>query len=58
MLFDSFFLAGFECSSHRLRDGKRLDLLRSTRHDEFAEFDYRCVRELGLRSVREASDGM
>jgi hypothetical protein len=36
-----------------LCDGKRLDLLRATRHDEFAELDYRRVRELGLHSVRD-----
>jgi hypothetical protein len=34
--FRSFFLGGFECSTHRLRSGKRLDLIRSTRHDELA----------------------
>jgi beta-glucosidase/6-phospho-beta-glucosidase/beta-galactosidase len=53
MLFDSFFLGGFECSSHRLREGTRLDLIRSTRHDEFAEQDYRALRSVGMRAVRD-----
>ena len=53
MLFNSFFLAGFECSSQRLRSGKRLDLIHSTRHDELAARDYSRVRDLDLRTVRD-----
>ncbi len=53
LLFDSFFLAGFECSTHRRRDGRRLDIIRDTKHDAMAERDYRCMRELGIRSVRD-----
>jgi hypothetical protein len=51
--FRSFFMAGFECSSHRRRDGKRLDLIASTRHDRLAEGDYRQVHRFGLRTVRD-----
>jgi hypothetical protein len=32
-LFQNWFIGGFECSTHRRRDGRRLDLLASTRHD-------------------------
>ena len=35
-----FFVGGFECSSHRLRDGRRLNLLGSTQHVRFADADY------------------
>ncbi|HUH59534.1 MAG TPA: beta-glucosidase [Candidimonas sp.] len=52
-LFDSYLLGGFECSSHRRKDGRRLDLLRGTRHDVFAAQDYRIVVEHGIRSVRD-----
>lgn len=52
-LFDSFFMGGFECASHRRRDGRRLDLLHSTGHDDHAAADYRTMRGLGLRSVRD-----
>jgi hypothetical protein len=52
-LFQSFFLGGFECSTHRRRDGRRLDLLRSTRHDVRAAADYRQLAEHGIRSVRD-----
>jgi beta-glucosidase/6-phospho-beta-glucosidase/beta-galactosidase len=51
--FDSFFMAGFECSSHRRRDGVRLDLIRATGHDRHVLNDYRLCRELGFRTVRD-----
>ena len=51
--FDSFFMAGFECSTQRRRDGRRLDLLASTGHDRLAPQDYRQVAGLGLRTVRD-----
>lgn len=54
-LFDSFFMAGFECSTQRRRDGRRLDLLATTGHDRLALQDYRQVAAMGLRTVR---DGM
>lgn len=51
--FDSFFQAGFECSSHRRRDGVRLDLIRATGHDKHALKDYRLLRDLGFRTLRD-----
>jgi beta-glucosidase/6-phospho-beta-glucosidase/beta-galactosidase len=51
--FDSFFMAGFECSSHRRRDGVRLDLIRATGHDRHVLNDYRLCRELGFRTLRD-----
>ena len=50
--FRSFFLGGFECSTHRLRSGKRLDLLEATRHTEFVGADYRRLQEQGICSAR------
>ena len=52
-LLKTFFLGGFECSTHRLRSGKRLDLVHSTRHDQFALSDYRQLQERGIYTVRE-----
>jgi len=52
-LFRSFFLGGFECSTHRLRNGKRLDLIHSTRHDEFAASDYRLLQSYGILTARD-----
>lgn len=51
--FASFFQAGFECSSHRRRDGVRLDLIRATSHDRHVVSDYLQCAELGLRTLRD-----
>src|SRR5215208_6631364 len=51
--FDSFFQAGFECSSHRRRDGVRLDLIRATSHDKHVFEDYSVLAELGFRTLRD-----
>ncbi len=52
-LFDSFFQGGFECSTHRLRSGKRLDEIAATRHDTFARQDYERLLQQGIRTARE-----
>ena len=52
-LFKSFFAGGFECSTHRLADGRRLDLVAATRHEEFALPDYRRLHQQNLRVARE-----
>jgi beta-glucosidase/6-phospho-beta-glucosidase/beta-galactosidase len=52
-LFRSFFLGGFECSTHRLPTGKRLDLVGSTRHDELAASDYRLLQRHGILTARD-----
>ncbi|MFN7983905.1 MAG: hypothetical protein U0Q11_18815 [Vicinamibacterales bacterium] len=49
----SFFLGGFECSTHRLPSGRRLDLVHATRHDELAARDYRLLQTFGLRAARD-----
>ena len=46
--FDSWFMAGFECSSHRRRDGVRLDLIRATGHDKHVLEDYRLCKRFGF----------
>jgi hypothetical protein len=50
---DSFFLGGFECSSHRLENGRRLDLAESTQHLRFAREDYARLRGVGIRGARD-----
>jgi len=49
----SFFMAGFECSSHRRPDGVRLDLIAATAHDRLALDDYRSCSALGLQTIRD-----
>ncbi len=51
--FQSFFMGGFECSSHRPRSGRRLDLIAATGHDAHAAADYAQAHMHGLRTVRD-----
>lgn len=52
-LFESFFLAGFECSTHYLESGKRLDEIASTQHDLLASKDYLRLLNQGISTARE-----
>jgi len=60
-IFQSFWIGGFECSTHRLPRrktlggfaGQRLDLIAATRHDEFAVEDYARLQSVGIRSARD-----
>ncbi|PWU12907.1 MAG: beta-glucosidase [Verrucomicrobia bacterium] len=52
-IFRSFFAAGFECSTFRRRSGQRLDLVASTRHDQFARQDYERLEQREIRVARE-----
>src|SRR5690625_292557 len=52
-IFQSFLQGGFECSTHRLANGKRLDLIAAIGHDAFAEADYLQAQEHGMRTLRD-----
>lgn len=52
-IFRSYWQGGFECSTHRLRHGRRLDIIDSSKHDLHAEADYRQLGKLGIRTVRD-----
>jgi len=52
-VFPSFFLGGFECSTHVLEDGRRLDLIQSTQHDRFVVQDYARLAEQGIFVARD-----
>ncbi len=60
-VFQSFWIGGFECSTHRLPRrkamgnfaGVRLDLIASTRHDEFVLQDYQRLQDVGIRTARD-----
>lgn len=51
--FRSFFIGGFECATHRRRDGRRLDLIASTQHDANVAADYQALAAHGIRTVRD-----
>jgi hypothetical protein len=46
-------MGGFECSTHRLRSGRRLDVISGTGHDRFAVQDYRRLVDVGMRTARD-----
>lgn len=52
-VFQSYVQGGFECSTHRLRSGRRLDVIAATGHDTHAAADYQQLAGLGLRTVRD-----
>lgn len=49
----SFIQGGFECSTHKRPDGRRLDLLAATGHDKHAAADYAQLAARGIRTVRD-----
>ncbi|MBR2656859.1 MAG: hypothetical protein IKD58_10290 [Loktanella sp.] len=52
-LFASFIQGGFECSTHRLHHGKRLDIIAATAHDIHAESDYHQLGQFGIQTLRD-----
>ena len=52
-IFQSYLMGGFECSTHRNYKRKRLDVIAATRHDEFAEADYRRLLSIGMQTARD-----
>lgn len=52
-LFGHPFLAGFECSTHRRRDGVRIDVTRGANHDTFAQEDYALAAAHGMATARD-----
>jgi len=51
--FNSFFLGGFECSSHVRPCGTRLDLVNATGHDTHARLDYERLKSVGIHTARD-----
>jgi beta-glucosidase/6-phospho-beta-glucosidase/beta-galactosidase len=53
MLFNSYFLGGFECTTGFNREGDWIDLIDETWHLRRADGDYRRLGEVGIRAVRD-----
>ena len=51
--FPSFFLGGFECSTHRRPSGRRVDVIDASGHDRHAHADYARLRAAGLLAARD-----
>ena len=52
-MFNSFFLAGFECTTGFNKDNRWIDQVYATQHDRFIDEDYGLVAEVGISAVRE-----
>jgi hypothetical protein len=52
-VFQSFFMGGFECSTHRLPTGRRLDVIAATQHDRFVLQDYQRLVDAGMPTARD-----
>jgi glycosyltransferase involved in cell wall biosynthesis len=52
-IFQSYWQGGFECSTHRLKTGRRLDITQSSQHGKHAEADYRQLAGLDIGTVRD-----
>jgi len=46
-------MGGFECATHRRRDGRQLDVLDATQHAVRCAADYRLLAKAGVRTVRD-----
>ena len=46
-------MGGFECSTHRNHQKGRVDVIAETRHDRFAELDYKRLLNFGMRAARD-----
>lgn len=51
--FQSFLMAGFECADHQNAFGDRVDLIEITGHDRFINEDYKSLKDLEIKTVRE-----
>ena len=46
-------MGGFECSTHRIRIGRRLDVVASSQHERFAFQDYQRLQAVGMTTARD-----
>lgn len=46
-------MGGFECATHRLKSGLRLDMIAATAHDKFIAQDYARLTQYGMRVARD-----
>lgn len=51
--FQSFVMAGFECTYAKAEKGRRFDLLAASKHDAYCQTDYQLIKQQGITTVRE-----
>lgn len=52
-MFAGYLMGGFECSTHRNYQKRRIDAIAASRHDRFAERDYERLSRFGMRTARD-----
>lgn len=52
-LFRSFWMGGFECSTHINAHGIRLDMIAAVQHDRDCAADYGRLKEVGIQTARD-----
>src|SRR5437588_1973859 len=52
-LFQSFWLAGYDCACHINQQGERLDMIAGLQHDQQAASDYALLSQVGIRTARD-----
>lgn len=52
-LFRSFWMGGYECSTHRNHADQRLDMIAGVQHDVQAEQDYALLQTMNMRTARD-----
>ena len=52
-VFQGFIMAGYECATHRRRDGQRVDLLAGTGHAKWVAKDYQQLAASGIGCARD-----
>lgn len=52
-MFASYLMGGFECSTHRNYQQRRIDVIAATAHDRFAVLDYQRLLDLGMKTARD-----
>ncbi|MEO6589843.1 MAG: beta-glucosidase [Pyrinomonadaceae bacterium] len=52
-MFQSYLMGGFECSTHRNFQNRRIDVIEATHHDRFAEQDYERLLNTGMQTARD-----
>lgn len=54
-IFAGSLMGGFECSTHINFQRRRIDVIDATKHDKFAERDYRRLLDIGIKTARDGA---
>src|SRR5437763_14352474 len=52
-MFKSWFQGGFECSTLKFHDHRRIDVVAKSGHDRHAREDYAMLASVGIQTIRD-----